>query len=203
MANNDSSIYRTGDIVIGSTDPAKSVYSANGAKILSDGVSVYGSEKDLMARQLDIAKLAIRSGGTPLKVSESLGKKQAKKKQPKKPIKADTSFEDYVNESFARVNSAPEQYEPSMKELISVQFENDFGKIKAKVEDLVEHELAFLLIFSDEDAVVFEPKVGEMLLLHTPGKQKFEVYYPGVTFDSPDNNKKLMVLFKVPADNQE
>jgi len=50
---------------------------------------------------------------------------------------------------------------------------------------------------------LFEPKVGESLRLHTPSREVFEVYYPGVTFDSPDSDKKFMILFKVPEENQE
>jgi hypothetical protein len=85
----------------------------------------------------------------------------------------------------------------------TVQFENDFGKMKARVEQMIEHPQAYMLVFKDEDAVVFEPKVGETLVFHTTDREQVSVYYPGVTFDSPDSSKKFMILFKVPEENQE
>ena len=87
--------------------------------------------------------------------------------------------------------------------LHTVQFENDFGKIRAKVEQVIEHEHAFMLVFTDEDAVVFEPKTGESLVFHTDDRRVFSVYYPGVTFNWPADDKKFMILFKLPEENQE
>lgn len=198
---NDQGMYRTGDIVIGTSDPGKSVYSITGTKINPDGVSLYGSEKDLMAIGRDFARSAIRSGGIPLHVNrppnKPVTKKQSKKKAQNTQQQLDYS---YMDDSAYHTESTPVDMPRS---LTTVQFENDFGKIKSKVESIVEHELAFMLIFSDEDSVVFEPKIGELLALHTPDKRRLEVYYPGVTFDSPDNSKKLMILFKVPAEDQE
>ena len=92
---------------------------------------------------------------------------------------------------------------PVEEKLQMIQFENDFGKMKAKVVHVIEQELAFMLIFKDEESMVFEPKVGESLVLHTPNKRRVDVYYPGVTFDSPDDGKKFMILFKLPEEEQE
>ena len=205
ITQENSGYLKTGDLVIGSSDPSKSVYSATGTQINPSGVTVYGSTGDLQERRLDVVRSAMRSGGVPLQLNNS--KSSAKKKMMKKSPKVEsTSFEQYVKSTISGSHS--EEPENTMQEkvetpLYTVQFENEFGRIKSKVEHLVEHEQAYLLIFSDEDSVVFEPKVGELLVLHTPSREQVTVYYPGVTFDSPDSTKKLMVLFKVPAEEQE
>lgn len=203
----DSSMYRVGDIVIGSADPSKSVYSASGTKINPDGVSLFGGDKELTARARDLARSAVMAGGVPLAINKD---GEQPKKSKKKSIKQATfSMDNYmasVTHEMGHRQVATETTDleqPSLKPQVTVQFENDFGKIKAKVENIIEHDLAFLLVYSNEDAVVFEPKIGELLALHTPDKRRLDVYYPGVTFDSPDNIKKFMILFKVPADNQE
>jgi hypothetical protein len=60
-----------------------------------------------------------------------------------------------------------------------------------------------MLVFTDDDSMVFEPKIGETLVLHTPERYRASVYYPGVTFNSPDSDKKFMILFKVLEEEQE
>ena len=209
----DNSMYRVGDIVIGSSDPSKSVYSITGTKINPEGVSLYGSDKDLTARAKDLARSAVMAGGIPIPItqgnSSSIQNKKLKKKTTKTNIQEAFSRENYMasvsHEIGNYVKSDGAAYVPQepVRTQSTVQFENDFGKIKSKVESIVEHDLAFMLVYSDEDSVVFEPKVGELLAIHMPDKRRIEVYYPGVTFDSPDNSKKLMILFKVPAENQE
>lgn len=214
----DSGMYRVGDIVIGSTDPSKSVYSITGTKINPAGVSLYGSEQDLTARARDLARSAVMAGGIPIPITQGGASnpvsQMSKKKTTKKGKQEAFSKESYVSNitheiggyskplasrGFMPLNSTEEP----VRAQSTVQFENDFGKIKSKVESIVEHDLAFMLVYSDEDSVVFEPKIGELLAIHTPDKRRIEVYYPGVTFDSPDSSKKLMILFKVPAENQE
>lgn len=196
----DTSIYRTGDLVIGSSDPSKSVYSSSGAKLIDNGVAIYGDTDDLQAQYKDLVRSATMSGGKKIAVSSAkTGSVKSKTKNKKSRSLSDTSqpFDWTTIDTLL-----PEQIPQIPVRLKSVQFENDFGKIKAKVEYVVEHPQAYLLIFSDEDSVVFEPKVGELLLLHTETSSE-PVYYPGVTFNSPENTKKFMILFKVPEENQE
>jgi hypothetical protein len=82
-----------------------------------------------------------------------------------------------------------------------VYFENAFGKIRSAVEKVIEHDLAFMLLFSSEDEIVFEPKVSETLDF-TYNKVSYSVYYPGVIFDWTDGVKKAMILFKVPKKDE-
>jgi hypothetical protein len=186
----DNSIYRTGDLVIGSSDPSKSVYSPTGQKLSESGVSIFGSPEDLEGQYNAIVRSATMSGGTKIPTS---GLKKTKK--PKSSPRT-TEFQ----QNWSSFNAEPEP--PAPVRLKTIQFENDFGKIKAKAEHVLNHDQAYMLVFSDEDAVVFEPKVGEHLVLHTDYGAE-TVYYPGVTFNWPQDSKKLMILFKVPQEDQE
>jgi hypothetical protein len=196
--NDNTGMYRTGDIVIGSSDPSKSVYSATGTKIIDNGVTIFGSEEDLQMQAKELSKSAMRSGGKPIPLKSST----AKTKQTKKKTSKSNQWSDFAKEVYHQLDEV-ENMPPQEKPLQTVQFENSFGKIKAKVETLIEHDMAFMLIFRQEEDLVFEPKVGEQLAFYTPDKYRYDVYYPGVTFDSPDNGKKFMILFKLPAEDQE
>lgn len=209
--NNNSSMFRVGDLVIGSSDPGKSVYSASGTKIIEDGVTIYGDERSLKNQGNELIQSALRSGGKLIPtINNSPLKKRGTKKKTTVPRNQYQGYADPYSafdpglESYAQTflkNDVVDQQ--AVVELKTVQFENSFGRMKSKVEHLIEHDQAFMLIFSDEDSVLFEPKIGEALKLHTPSRQVYDVYYPGVTFDSPDNDKKFMILFKVPEENQE
>jgi hypothetical protein len=209
MENNvDHTMYRVGDIVVGNPDPSKAVYSNTGTKLTNTGVAIFGSENELLSRGKELARTAIRSGGIPVPIEQNKKTKTSKTAKKQKPSKQSSfSAEQYLEAMRFEDMDAdrPRSYlpEPPSKNLTTVQFENDFGKIKAKIEDVAEHDQAFMLVFSDEDSVVFEPKVGELLALHLEGNRRVEVYYPGVTFDSPGSTKKLMILFKVPEENQD
>jgi hypothetical protein len=190
--------YKTGDLVVGSSDPSKSVYSATGAKNTQSGVSLYGNPEAIAEQGKAIVTSLIRNGGKRLVTH---GQPKTSKKKGAKQKTSDSfqySFSEYIPEE----TQTPQQEVEEIR-LQTIQFENSFGKIKAKVEHVIEHSLAFLLIFSDEDSVVFEPKIGETLLLHTADRYTFSVYYPGVIFDSPSGHKRFMILFKVPEENQE
>jgi len=186
----DSSIYRTGDLVIGSSDPSRSVYSPSGQKISESGVSIFGSTEALEGQYNAIVRSATMSGGKKI---PTVGVKKTKKP---KSLPRTTEFQ----QNWSSFHAEPESAAPVR--LKTVQFENDFGKIKAKVEHVLSHDQAYMLVFSDEDSVVFEPKVGEHLVLHTEYGAE-TVYYPGVTFNWPQDSKKLMILFKVPDEEQE
>jgi methyltransferase-like protein len=191
--------YKTGDLVVGSSDPSKSVYSSTGAKNSQAGVSFYGNPEELEEQSNALVSSLTRNGGKRIVTQEQT--KAAKKKGSK--IKANNTAAQFAFESYTPTTQQNTNKEPDEVKLQTIQFENSFGKIKAKVEYVVEHPLAFMLMFSDEDSVVFEPKTGETLTLHTADKERFSVYYPGVIFNSPPTDKKLMILFKVPEENQE
>lgn len=204
----EDSMFKLGDLVVGSTDPGKSIYSATGAKISESGVSIYGDEPELDEKRKALVTSAVRSGGSLLRTTNTK-KIKSKKKPQKHAISQDDQIVEYIKslaiqeETSSGPDSASKDYlKDFMKEVITVQFENDFGKIKARLEDLIEHSLAFMLIFKDEDSVVFEPKIGESLMLHTVDSGSHLVYYPGVTFNWPGSSKAIMILFKVPLEQE-
>lgn len=198
--NQESAYNKVGDVVVGSSDPSKAVYSDRGTKLTRDAAVVVGDPSRLQSLANNLTKSALSNGGIPIDIGSSgEGKGTTKKKVRKKVVQS------YPTETYQDpVSFMAEAYQaPITKEQVSIQFENDFGRMKAKIEDFVDHELAYMLVFSDEDAMVFEPKVGEKLILHTPSRQRVDVYYPGVTFDSPDSSKKFMILFKLPDEEEQ
>lgn len=202
MNNNETyPSFGIGDVVIGNPDPTKSVYSTTGRKLDSAGVTIYGDNKSIQKRQKEIIESVTRNGGKLIKEATTKKMPSKTKKPFNKKIKTTSTENDNFVENF-KYHETFEAEEMQMPEL-TVQFENDFGKIKAKVIDLIDHEQAYMLVFKNDDAMVFEPKVGESLKFHTPNQKNIDVYYPGVTFNWPENGKKSMILFKVPSIEQE
>lgn len=198
--NQNQGHFKSGDLVIGSSDPSKSVYSATGVKLDQHGVSVFGNEADIKAQQKQFEDTAIRGGGKLIKTAASVKTRVNKKKNSRRNSEvigsANLLFCDFEEE-------ITHESSPTIR-LETIIFENSFGKIKSKVSHVVDHPQAIMLIFANEDAVVFEPKVGEMLTLYRDSSfHPEQVYYPGVTFNSPDCPRKFMILFKVPEENQD
>lgn len=194
---NDPSRYHTGDLVIGSTDPNKSVYSATGARLVPNGVVVYGSPEDIEAQAEELTQMAIRYGGKKIQDNSTA---KTKKKTKSKIVSSTVSTEPRNYQERQESPVVPHTKITSSPQ--TVQFENDFGKIKVRVEALVEHTQAYMLVFPDETSIIFEPKIGEILKFHTSYTSE-EVYYPGVIFNSPADSAQFMILFKVPQENQE
>ncbi len=190
---------KTGDLVIGTRDPSKSVYSAEGRKLVDGGVAIVGDEADIEQLQEQIKKAAKQSGQ---QIGES-GKLQKKKGRKTKkinsyiPVDVEPTYKISTTENIEFVEeSVIEKVKPTQ-----VYFENAFGKIRSAVEKVIEHDLAFMLLFSSEDEIVFEPKVSETLDF-TYNTVSYSVYYPGVIFDWTDGVKKAMILFKVPKKDE-
>lgn len=80
-----------------------------------------------------------------------------------------------------------------------VEFSNDFGKMRMQVEEVLECEMAYALVFANEDDIVFTPKPGQTLIFKNDRGVDSFVYYPDALFTLPDGSKKLMILFKSAA----
>lgn len=191
---------RTGDLVIGTRNPSESVYSAEGRKLVDGGVAIVGDEEDIQELQQQIKKAAKQSGQQIVE----------EKKPRKKAIKKSNKVTKYIPVTKESPNYLPDMSETMVENTYIVEekikpqqvyFENAFGKIRSAVERVIEHDLAFMLLFSSEDEIVFEPKVSETLDF-TYNKISYSVYYPGVIFDWTDGVKKAMILFKVPKENE-
>jgi hypothetical protein len=201
MSNNQDNIsFNIGDVIVGSADPSKSVYSATGSKLIPNGVRVHGDEEVVKTRQKEFFKMAQNHGGVLLNSSSAKPTVNNGKFKKSKKVQAKPIVPHYMEDEFEEVQEEVSP-KPAPKNYITVQFENSFGKMKAKVLHVIEHEQAYLLIFENEDAVVFEPKTGETLIFHTPHQKNQTVYYPGVTFNSPQGSEKFMILFKSIEEN--
>lgn len=195
---------RTGDLVIGTRDPSKSVYSAEGKKLVDGGIAIVGDAEEIAQLQNQIKKAAKQSG------KQITEEKKAKKKTGRKA----NNTTNYISLPKESPNYLPDlstysqpiekfydEAEAEKPKPQQVYFENAFGKIRSSVESVIEHEAAFMLVFSNEEEIVFEPKVGETLVF-TYNKKVYSVYYPGVIFDWTDGIKKAMILFKASEENE-
>lgn len=183
---------QTGDVIVGINDPSKSVYSAHGKKIIAEGVSLVGSAEDITRLQSKIKHMAEQTG-------KQLDENKKLKKRTTKNVKAESKYFQPHYEI-----ETPETILPQINQILSsvyIYFENSFGRIRCSVENVTEHAQAFMLVFSNEDDIVFEPKTGETLEF-TWNRDKYTVYYPGVIFDWTDGVKKIMILFKAPQENE-
>jgi len=204
LNNTDTSGFKLGDLVIGSSDPSKSVYSSSGAKLIHNGVSIYGDAEALEAQNEELTRAAIRGGGKLLPTENKSKTDKNKRTTTRSRSNLSSKSTTTASKRYSDYEETAEYFSETVEEnLHLVQFENAFGKMKAKILHVIEQELALMLIFKDEDSMVFEPKVGETLSLHMPNKRQVNVYYPGVTFDSPDDSRKFMILFKTVPEEQE
>ncbi|WP_394998652.1 hypothetical protein [Acinetobacter sp.] len=78
----------------------------------------------------------------------------------------------------------------------AVYLHNALGKIKMQVEAVLDSEMAYCLIFSSEDDVIFTPNPGETLKFVDQRGDTSAVYYANTLFNWTDGSKKLMILFK-------
>lgn len=83
-----------------------------------------------------------------------------------------------------------------------IVFVSALGRIKVKVLAILDEPGSIILVFKDEDEVIFEPKVGEELKLEFSGKLE-SVMYPGYLHTWTDGVTKLMVLAKHPGATTE
>jgi hypothetical protein len=200
----DPTKLNVGDLVVGTSDPSKSVYDPNGRKI-RDGVAFVGSQKDVEELRESMLRSATAAGGKVAaepKKTQKRGRKAVKNKTiTQAPYPTEPSYRPIEETSSG---STWEDLEAvKAPELETVSFENDFGKIRAKVENIIDHELALMLVFSSEDDITFEPKVGETLqFVRNRHGDRYTVYYPGVIFNWTDAVKKAMILFKAESQNE-
>lgn len=185
---------KTGDLVIGNSDPSKAVFSNNGKK-LNDGVFFAGSEASLEEIADSMVKTAVRAGAKIEPMKKSKTKKQAKSTYTRTVPITKGIQEKEEDRHISTLESSTRLAAQSVKKE-TITFENSFGRMRVTVENILEHDFAFLLVFTDSQQLIFEPKVGESLALQLQSGDSYQVYYPGVIFDWPDRVKKAMLLFK-------
>lgn len=175
--------FKPGDYVVGS-------YDALG-KQLKPG-KVYGDEDEVNKLQEAMLTHGERHGGKNLDGKQK--KNISKKKKTVKP-KQETSFFEVEPEPESFYQPPQEDIKPNKKKKYIYLF-NKLGKIKLAVEEVLECDQAYCLIFQNEDDLIFTPNPGETLnMINLEGNQ-VQVYYPNALFTWTDREKQLLILFK-------
>lgn len=176
-----------GDLIVGTSDPDVAVYTPAGAKATAHPAILAGDPQQVAELQRAMSKNALSHGGTAVGSADNstTGHTAPKKTRNRRKELVPT----YGDLPLVSPKAQP-------VEKMTVQFENNFGKLKIKVTKVLEHSRAFALFFENEEDMVFEPKVGETLIFFDQHRQKHDVYYPGVAFDSTNNDEKIMILFR-------
>lgn len=211
FVSNFSATPTPGDFVVGR-------YNALGSAIES-GTPLIPEAKVKKLRE-SMARSAYTSGGKIVKDTQEV-KTKAKKSKPKKldtkskntafPTKpilefnlnqviADIAAEENSGEGYTYTetleeNIAAKAYQPPEKKK-KIIFSNDFGNIKVYAEDVLTCDMAVALVFKDEEALTFVPKIGEALELKIEDEEPISVYFPGSIFTWTDNVKNVIILFK-------
>lgn len=176
--------YKPGDYIVGR-------YSENGS-IIKPGKLV-GDSEEIESLQKTIIEHSGRSGGrllgTPDKPKKAKLPKSKLVKTSKPIAKEDIAEESLFPMSF---KEEPKQESPPKR----IYLQNQMGRIKLVVEDILENDMAFCLVFKNDDDIVLVPKAGETLIMVDPEGEEHLVYFADALFTWTDRVKKLMILFK-------
>lgn len=189
----DHSEFKPGDYIVGS-------YSSNGQQLKAG--KVVGDQNDAQELQQMMIDHAGRTGGSALPVtSKHVTKPKGRPKNKAPALKElEDGRQDYTRPLLqyeAPVEEPKQEYTkaPQAKRY-PIFLYNQMGKIKMQVEGILESDMAFCLVFREEDDIVLYPKAGESLKLIDVAGNEHEVYYADSSFTWLDDTKKLMVLFK-------
>jgi hypothetical protein len=178
----DNSQFKAGDFIVGH-------YNDFGAEIKPG--KLHGDTEDVHDLQKMIIEHSARTGGiihkTEVKIKPTRGRK---KSVPQK--------QSYPTEPIQTIIEPPPvlSIDSSRKRKKSVYLFNALGKIKLNVEEVLESEMAYCLVFANEDDMIFVPKAGETLTFINNNGAEQSVYFANSIFTWVDQTKQLMILFK-------
>jgi len=162
-------------------------------KLIEAGQSTNPAKKEKMQKMF--AMSAAMAGATLLPQANIA---TTEKKKPGRKVKNKQA--EALPIPIPVVNEIPERMvttvvdKPATKR--HVYLHNQMGKIKMAVEDVLECDMAFCLVFPHEDSVIFTPNAGETLNFVDPSGETHSVYYADTLFSWTDSVKSLMILFK-------
>lgn len=204
----EHSEYKPGDFVVGK-------YNEMGSPIKPG--KIHGDPEEIADLQMMIMEHGGRTGGRPLPAPSVTVKKDTKKSkkktqryavdaEPTKPLAE--SYNDYhppvgAREQLLLANTVEEPaFQQTAPRVIKrkIAFHNQLGKIKMQVEDVLESDMAFCIVFTHEDDVIFTPKPGETLKMTDLNGVDHNVYFADSLFTWTDHTKQLMILFKTDGD---
>lgn len=184
-----------GDVVVGR-------YNDFGGRI--EDSKTIGDSEDLERIQKELSRHAEISGATLMKPPIPI--KPGRYSDKKKPGKLLITKKDIKEAMQAKLTNdqaavvASVKQEPKKK--MTVYLHNALGKIKLSVEAVLESEMAYCLVFANDDDVIFVPNAGETLTFINTFNKEFPVYYTNTLFSWTDGIKQLMVLFKDDSDKE-
>jgi hypothetical protein len=173
-----------GDVVVGS-------YSADGVKLTESVVQF--SPQELARRQnMYNTNAAMNPNAsiipTAIKETKKAGKKGKAKKIEDTPIAfVQPIIEPIVTSGYSQVVAPKKKF---------IYLHNKLGKIKMSVESVLSCEMAFALVFANEDDMIFVPNPAETLNFVDTNGDTHTVYFSDTIFDWIDGDKKVMILFK-------
>lgn len=176
-----------GDVVVGS-------FNHSGKRLKK--ATLTGSREEIIEKQKQYIQHAARSSGaTPLQevipVKGNKSKNKKNKKAQTNNILVDLS--DNEPELIITENSSVTKSSVRKK---TVYLHNKLGKIKLFVEEVLNSEMAYCLVFASEDDIIFIPNPAETLNFTDEAGDTTSVYYADTLFSWTDGIKKLMILFK-------
>ena len=181
--------FKPGDFIVGR-------YNDQGGVIKPGKAS--GDAEDIAELQKMMMDHGARTGGRVLPKNTIIAKTNTRKGKKKKiEPKEEIEFKEDESPFW---EDAPTEYQPPVdnkpvrKKYIYLY--NKLGKIRLSIEDLLENEQAYCVVFRSEDDLIFVPNAGETLTMITPDGSEVSVYYANALFTWSDHNKQLMVLFK-------
>lgn len=174
-----------GDVVVGS-------FNHSGKRVKNSTATRSKEEVDKMQQQY-LQHASRSAGATPIPLPVS-NKSKSKKKSTKNVT---SSFEELPEQPLIQQNNSSINYndKPANKKK-AVYLHNQLGKIKLFVEEVLNSEMAYCLIFSSEDDIIFVPNPAETLNFTDEMGDTSSVYYADTLFSWTDGVKKLMILFK-------
>ena len=169
-----------GDVVVGSFN--------NSGKRIKNATATRSQEEVTKMQQQYLQHASRSAGATPLEINVTSGKSK-KKKNKTQPV---TVVEEPI---IQQIEPLIINEKPKVKKK-AVYLHNQLGKIKLFVEEVLNSEMAYCLIFSSEDDIIFVPNPAETLNFTDEMGDTTSVYYADTLFSWTDGIKKLMILFK-------
>ena len=179
-----------GDVVVGS-------YAENGVQLKESRLTLSGDE--LARHQKMFAQSASRFEGASLLPTPKAKKPGKTKKVAKRAVRDEI---DIMAESEGlAVYEVDEPIIPTPVKVVTskkktIYLHNKLGKIRMQVEDVLDSEMAFALVFASDDDIVLTPQPGETLNFVDPQGDTYQVYFANTVFDWTDGIKRIMILFK-------
>lgn len=172
------------------------------------GEAASGSEEGNRLKNLMVRSMSTRGGELlPGFVMTNLGPRRMVQPNIQSPIKGKRGRPKAVKPKQAAANQVEIYEEPvyalpepevsqAKAPTFSIVFLLDHGKIKARVDCILEDPTSLALVFKDEDTVSYVPEKGNKLKIMLPDKREIEVLYLGIQLQWYNTSQQILVFMK-------